>query len=395
MSKRKVEVLNMSRMADPQSRVAEVIVYGEIGYDWWEDDDNTDKSFAKLFSEIRKTDYDRVNLRLNSYGGSVKHGMGIISVLNRSEVPVHVYNDGLVASMAGVIMLSVPMSQRHFPSNGLMMLHAASSAVWGNAADMREAADALDAHDKALANSVIDAPEGYYEQYHDGRDHWLTADEALEAGLIDEIKDPIDTAPPADITNYSYEQIQNYFAGQPKKKNGITNIFAALKRRFSVSNSAIDNNENIEIVDKTTISEALANGDITQEDLQAIVDANKAPEPPVDATAEAVKALEARFDDMKATHDTAIEAEQAKTADAQAQLADLKAKFDKVTQTPAPKGDDAPDAPVADAAVQDLEEKPKRELRPAEKKMAELANSIKVEEEEVDLEEEFRKKMEA
>jgi ATP-dependent Clp endopeptidase proteolytic subunit ClpP len=175
---------------------ADILLYGFIGevYDFWGDKDeeksNTDADFARTLAELSE-DYDRINVRINSPGGSMFHGNAIVSAMRRCKAEIHTYNDGLAASMAADIWMAGNV--RHMNSNSLLMIHSPSSVVFGTAKQMRQEADVLDKFAQTTISIMAEAtgmdPEEvkatYYEDYED---HWMTADEAVQAGLIEEVE---------------------------------------------------------------------------------------------------------------------------------------------------------------------------------------------------------------
>jgi len=82
---------------------ADVYLYGYIGQEkWWDDDPTealTDLAVVKAIKDLEKS-YSRINIRINSPGGSVMHGDPIISAIRNSTADIHTYNDGMAASMA-------------------------------------------------------------------------------------------------------------------------------------------------------------------------------------------------------------------------------------------------------------------------------------------------------
>lgn len=173
---------------------AELFLYGYIGQDfWWDEDLNeeslTDLAVVKAIRELEK-DYNRINIRINSPGGSVYHGDPIIAAIKSSSAEIHTYNDGMAASMAADIWLCG--KTRHMSSHSKLMIHATSTIEVGTAKDMRAAADRLDKFDEASIASFAEATgktrEEIKSQFFDYEDHWLTADDAMEMGLIEEVE---------------------------------------------------------------------------------------------------------------------------------------------------------------------------------------------------------------
>lgn len=171
----------------------ELFLYGYIGQqDFWGDNpeqDITDIAVVKAIRELENEGHKRINIRINSPGGSVMHGDPIITAIRQSGSAVHTYVDGIAASMAFDIWLSGKV--RHAATNSKLMTHATSSVAIGTAKDMENAAAMLKAFDNS-AIAVFSEATGMDEEevrtrFYDYEDHWITAKDALEIGLIDKI----------------------------------------------------------------------------------------------------------------------------------------------------------------------------------------------------------------
>lgn len=185
----------------------ELLIYGIIG-DWWE---GLDAETAVLQAEQAGSDGVLV-VRIHSTGGNVVEGLAIFNALKRSEKEVHVYIDGIAASMASGVACAA--DKVFMPSNTLMMVHKPSSVFAGNADELRDAADQVEILEASYldcyaqkGNLSVDELKSLIS---DGKDHWFTAEQCLEMGLCDEIlAEPIAVAaeysandfhnPPADL----------------------------------------------------------------------------------------------------------------------------------------------------------------------------------------------------
>lgn len=172
-----------------------MFLYGYIGQKadpyWGEDpeEDITDLAVVKTIKEL-EAKYSRINIRINSPGGSVMHGDPIITAIRASKAEIHTYNDGIAASMAADIWVSG--KYRHAPSNSKTMIHCTLSGALGNARTMRSCAEMLDTFDETAIMCFSEA-SGMSEaevkkQFYDYQDHWLTAKDLLKYGLITEIE---------------------------------------------------------------------------------------------------------------------------------------------------------------------------------------------------------------
>lgn len=170
---------------------AEIWIYEEIGEDWWTGDGVTAKSFQKEISAIKAS---QIDLHINSPGGSVFDGITIYNLIKQHPATVTTYIDGIAASIASVIALAgdrVVMAE-----NAIYMVHSPSGGVYGKASDMRAFADVLD----KINGTMVGTYAGKTGKSDDeisamlDAETWMDADEALEAGFIDEISGALDMA---------------------------------------------------------------------------------------------------------------------------------------------------------------------------------------------------------
>jgi ATP-dependent Clp endopeptidase proteolytic subunit ClpP len=165
---------------------AEILLYDFIGYDWWSDTGTTALSFKQNLDGLG--DVKRLTVRINSPGGEVWDGMSIYNQLSQFPAETTVVIDGLAASIASVIAMAGDKVQAAEVSQ--LMIHDAWTIAIGNEQDMREMADVLAKIDGQVADtyakrSGIKTTMQFREMMN--KDTYLTAQEALELGLIDEV----------------------------------------------------------------------------------------------------------------------------------------------------------------------------------------------------------------
>lgn len=199
-------------MTAPDGNTADLYLYGYIGQDkWWEDDPTeplTDLAVVQAIKQLEK-EHNRINVRINSPGGSVMHGDPIITALRSSPAEIHTYVDGIAASMAFDIW--VASKNRHAATNSKLMVHATSSIAIGTAEDMRQAAAMLEKFDETSIASMAEAtgmdPEEIASRFYDYKDHWLSAKDAKEMGLISEIESYPVSQPADNPEKLSFRQL--------------------------------------------------------------------------------------------------------------------------------------------------------------------------------------------
>ena len=134
----------------------ELWVYGDITDDKWYDTDVTPAGIRDALNDMG--DIKTLNIRVNSYGGSVFAGNAIINIIasykKKSSVKVHAYIEGIAASMGS----NIPMVADYIyaADNALYMLHKPSTFAWGNANDLEKAKQTLDKAEETLINNYRD-----------------------------------------------------------------------------------------------------------------------------------------------------------------------------------------------------------------------------------------------
>lgn len=185
MNKWKMKALNDGK--------AEIFIYSDIGYDWWED-----KSTAQLFAEELKNlgDVSSIDLHINSNGGDVFDGQAIHTLIKNHKGFVTAYIDGLAASIATVIAMGA--DKVIMPKNAMMMIHNAWTGLYGNANDLRKMADDLDHINDTIVNTYLAKVKDKTDEatIRDlmNKESWLNAEECLSLGLCDEVSEPVKMA---------------------------------------------------------------------------------------------------------------------------------------------------------------------------------------------------------
>lgn len=162
---------------------AEVFIYGVIGSDW----DDGDVTAAGFVRELRAIKAPRIDLHLNSPGGSVFDGIAIHAALRNHPATVTSYVDGVAASAASFVAMAGDEVVIEKPAK--MMIHDASGLVIGDAADMREMADLLDELSDTIAGIYTDRAGRTVAHWRSAMraETWYGAAEAVAAGLADRV----------------------------------------------------------------------------------------------------------------------------------------------------------------------------------------------------------------
>lgn len=149
-------------------------------------------SAQEFIQELMAVTTATIELRVNSPGGEVFEAVAMFAVLESHPATVTAYVDGLAASAASFLIMAADKVIMH--RNSELMIHDAHGIAFGNAAVMREMQEILNKISDNIASIYAEKAGGTTEEWRavmigeGGRDgKWYSAEEALDAGLIDEI----------------------------------------------------------------------------------------------------------------------------------------------------------------------------------------------------------------
>ena len=152
-------------------------------------DMNANLVIAQMLYLASKDPKRDIKLYINSPGGSVTAGLAIYDTMQYLKCPVSTICIGLTASMAAVILAAGTKGKRFSLPNAEILLHQVAGGMQGQAADIEITAKQI-VKMKEKLNKILSSHTGQplakVEKDTD-RDFYLTADEALKYGLIDEV----------------------------------------------------------------------------------------------------------------------------------------------------------------------------------------------------------------
>ncbi len=144
-----------------------------------------------LFLETENPDAE-ISLYINSPGGSVTAGMAIYDTMNYIKCPVRTVCIGMAASMGAFLLMAGEKGKRLALPNSEVMIHQPSGGASGQSTDVSIHAEWLLRTKKkmnALMAEMTGQPLKKLSQDVE-RDYFMTAEEALKYGIIDEIYQP-------------------------------------------------------------------------------------------------------------------------------------------------------------------------------------------------------------
>ncbi len=178
------------------SDVLELYIYSDVapdGYDWWNGKEIKSETSQNFFREklAEYKDIKKINLYINSCGGSVREGYGIYAQLKRHSAEITAYIDGFANSIASIIAMAADRVIMRI--NSVMGIHNMMDYCFGNSSEHRKCAEDLDRMMEGNRQIYLTRSNGKItlEKLTELLDAetMLTAQECLDYGFCDEIAD--------------------------------------------------------------------------------------------------------------------------------------------------------------------------------------------------------------
>ena len=184
---------------DNDGNRAEILIYGEIGLDWF----GEGISAETLVQELSGLDVANIDVRINSIGGQVFEGLAIFNALDRHPAKVTTHIDGMAASIASIVALAG--DEVIIAENAFMMIHNAWGIEIGDARAMLKKAEILSTLDGGLADTYAaktgETPKAIRVMMD--AETWFNSEEALAVGLVDEVSARMEIAASFNLKRFS------------------------------------------------------------------------------------------------------------------------------------------------------------------------------------------------
>lgn len=217
------------------------------GFDWdtWE----TINLVQDTIDKIKAANPSTIKVVINSLGGDVMIGLALYNYIKDYKAVKEVDIIGFAASIASIMAMVADPGKLRMAKSSFMIIHAAWSYAMGNAKEMRQQAENLDKVTNELA-SIYAQRSGKETKYFtdawaDG-DYWMTAIEAKEIGLVDEIYNSEPISAKVDFSNYNFQNVPaallNASDAQPDEQNPIFKFFNKQYMKLTDMLNSIVNN---------------------------------------------------------------------------------------------------------------------------------------------------------
>ena len=190
-----VEMMTRSVIEERPTRFAEIDVFSRLIMDriiflGMGVDDNIANIITAQLLFLQSVDAKKdVMLYINSPGGSVTAGLGIYDTMQFVTNDVATICTGLAASMGAVLLAGGAENKRSALPHARVMIHQPSGGMQGQSTDMEISYKLIMSLKKELYDILASHTKQTYKKIEadSDRDFWMTAPEAKEYGLIDEV----------------------------------------------------------------------------------------------------------------------------------------------------------------------------------------------------------------
>jgi ATP-dependent Clp protease protease subunit len=154
-------------------------------------DENANEIAAKLLLLAAEDPKRDIYLYINSPGGSITAGMAIYDTMQFVPNDIVTVGIGMAASMGQLLLTAGTKGKRYITPNARVLLHQPHGGFGGTASDIQTQAQLILDMKKRLAEITAAATGKSVEQINaDGdRDRWFTAQEAMDYGFVDHIRE--------------------------------------------------------------------------------------------------------------------------------------------------------------------------------------------------------------
>lgn len=130
-----------------------------------------------------------ISIYINSPGGSVSAGLGIYDTMQFISSDVATICTGMAASMAAVLLVAGTEGKRSALKHARVMIHQPMGGAQGQASDIEITAREIMKLKKELYTIIAEHSHTSFDKVwaDSDRDYWMTAEEAKEYGMVDEV----------------------------------------------------------------------------------------------------------------------------------------------------------------------------------------------------------------
>lgn len=228
-----------------------------------EDNEFSYEQFKRELEQIDQVQDPKVTINIRSTGGDVNEALLIydaLAELKNAHITTCCY--GYVASAATIIAQAASLDSREISANALYLVHRSMSLAEGNRNNLSQMVDLLDKTDQRIASIYSQRSGKPIDDFielmnqNNGDGIWLTPSEAIDAGLVDKLKD----------NEIGVDQSSKIIENQKQEKMNISKHWMAILDVLGLSdnnNEAILNENSLERIDNKLVEDSKKIADMT------------------------------------------------------------------------------------------------------------------------------------
>lgn len=209
---------NFAVKHDEEAKTSELTIYGVIGESWWNEKWT---SAIDVDNALKEAGTNNLVIRLNSPGGGAFEGIAIYNRLmnykNETGAKITIHVDGWACSAASVIAMAA--DELIMGLGAMIMIHEASSGVWGAKGDFRSEADLLEELEEGIIDIYMTKATVERKEVRKKVDAetWFGASKAIEIGFAT-------SATSSSVEGNSKEELSNLKAQNANLQNEIQQL---------------------------------------------------------------------------------------------------------------------------------------------------------------------------
>lgn len=176
------------------NNVAELDIYGDIGYNYWADTyeaykANTIETKKAELNAIKSINAKELNIKISSLGGDVIHALAIYSEIRNLGIKVNTIYVGANASASTIIGSAANIENISMDKSGLFLVHKPMAGIFGNSNDAQQRIEVLNKWQISIEQTYLDLGVSQKDlnilmEKNGGHGEWLTFEEAKYYGFV-------------------------------------------------------------------------------------------------------------------------------------------------------------------------------------------------------------------
>lgn len=208
-----------------------ITLSGSVGEPYWYDDNEEDFINESRVKSLVGDSTKDIIIKLNSPGGDVFDGIATYNYLKSLDNHITVEVTALAASAASIIAMAG--DEIVMCTGSQLMIHEASTITWGNKADHYKTINALESVDSSLISIYVEKAGIERDIVNDwlSGETWFTAEEAIEHGLADRMRD---------VSEVEQEETDNH-VDKFNIEDIVAQVKASLEAEYGFAAKAMEN----------------------------------------------------------------------------------------------------------------------------------------------------------